>query len=194
MLPSTKRITQFASPREAGPNDRIIYVDGGFDLFHIGHIELLKKARELGDYLIVGVHDDLTITRIRGRNCPVMNLHERVLGVLSCRYVDEVIIGAPYSVSADFLKSARVHRVVHGTTSYPPDVDGKDPYATPKALDIYTEVRTDHSDMTSESIIERIIAQRHIYEERNRKKLAKDAAAEQLRASLFSSNGSAKIS
>lgn len=194
MLPSTKRITQFASLREACPGDRIIYVDGGFDLFHIGHIELLKRARELGDYLIVGVHDDATINRIRGHNYPVMNLHERVLGVLSCRYVDEVIIGAPYSVSADLLKSARVHRVVHGATSYPPDVDGQDPYATPKALGIYAEVRTDYSGMTAESIIERIIAQRHVYEERNRKKLAKDAAAEQRKASSLLSNGSAQPS
>lgn len=86
LLPSTKRIVQFSSPiRELVPEDRIVYVDGGFDLFHVGHIELLKRARELGTYVLVGVHDDTTINRTRGSNYPVMNLHERVLGVLSCR-------------------------------------------------------------------------------------------------------------
>ena len=56
----------------------------------LGHTELFKRAREMGTYVLVGVHDDTTINRVRGSNYPVMNLHERVLGVLSCRYVDEV--------------------------------------------------------------------------------------------------------
>ncbi|KAK9196354.1 hypothetical protein WN943_004482 [Citrus x changshan-huyou] len=45
----------------------------------------------------------------RGAHRPIMNLHERSLSVLACRYVDEVIIGAPWEVSKDMLlhKSAR---------------------------------------------------------------------------------------
>ena len=93
LLPSTKRIVQFASPiRELTPEDRVIYVDGGFDLFHVGHTELLKRAREMGTYVLVGVHDDTTINRVRGSNYPVMNLHERVLGVLSCRVSNSFLI------------------------------------------------------------------------------------------------------
>lgn len=93
LLPSTKRIVQFSSPiRELTPEDRVIYVDGAFDLFHVGHTELLKRAREMGTYVLVGVHDDTTINRVRGSNCPVMNLHERVLGVLSCRVSNVLFI------------------------------------------------------------------------------------------------------
>lgn len=39
-----------------------MYIDGSYDMLHIGHIETLKKARELGDYLIVGLHDDETVS------------------------------------------------------------------------------------------------------------------------------------
>jgi len=51
----------------------------------IGHIEFLKRAKEQGDYLLVGVLDDQVVNRIKGSNFPIMNLHERVLSVLACR-------------------------------------------------------------------------------------------------------------
>jgi ethanolamine-phosphate cytidylyltransferase len=57
-LPTSRKIVQFSEGREPKENDRIVYVDGTFDLFHTGHIEFLKRAKELGDYLLVGVHDD----------------------------------------------------------------------------------------------------------------------------------------
>ncbi|GJR72511.1 ethanolamine-phosphate cytidylyltransferase-like protein [Tanacetum coccineum] len=37
----------------AGPNARVVYIDGGFDLFHAGHVEILKNARQLGDFLLI---------------------------------------------------------------------------------------------------------------------------------------------
>ncbi len=62
---------------------------GAFDLFHVGHIAHLAAAKALGSYLIVGVHDDRVVNRLQGENLPILNLHERVLSVLACRYVDE---------------------------------------------------------------------------------------------------------
>ncbi|QHO49817.1 Ethanolamine-phosphate cytidylyltransferase [Arachis hypogaea] len=44
-----------------GPDARIVYIDGAFDLFHAGHVEILKKARQLGDFLLVGIHSDETV-------------------------------------------------------------------------------------------------------------------------------------
>jgi len=40
------------------PGDKIVYIDGSFDVLHPGHLEALKQAKALGDFLIVGVHDD----------------------------------------------------------------------------------------------------------------------------------------
>jgi len=66
-------------------NDKIIYVAGAFDLFHVGHLDFLEKARAEGDYLIVGLHTDPIVNRYKGSNYPIMNLHERVLSVLACK-------------------------------------------------------------------------------------------------------------
>ena len=65
-LPTSKRIVQFSEGREPNPGDKVVYVDGTFDLFHVGHIEFLKRAKALGDYLLVGVHDDqVNISQIK---------------------------------------------------------------------------------------------------------------------------------
>ncbi|KAI8851095.1 hypothetical protein BC829DRAFT_368759 [Chytridium lagenaria] len=161
-LPTSRKIVQFSTGREPKPNDKVVYVDGAFDLFHIGHIEFLKAAKEHGDYLLVGIHDDASVNAIRGSNYPIMNVYERALSVLACKYVDEVIIGAPYSVTKDVLESVcKVSVVAHGTTECEPDIDGSDPYRLPKELGIYREVASTRGDVTTESIIERIMLNRN---------------------------------
>lgn len=50
-------------------------------------------------FLIVGVHNDQIVNKYRGGNFPIMNLHERVLSVLGCKYVDDVLIDAPYLIT-----------------------------------------------------------------------------------------------
>jgi len=83
---------------------RIIYVDGGFDLFSSGHIEFLRQVRlaeqalarkngwydgtgkDYGPaYIVAGVHDDEVINHWKGVNYPIMNIFERGLCVLQCR-------------------------------------------------------------------------------------------------------------
>lgn len=177
-LTTSKRVLQFSNSKEPQPDDRVVYVDGGFDLYHLGHIEFFKEAKKLGDYLLVGVHDDETIRKIRGPNFPLMSLNERILSVLSCRYVDEVVIGAPYSVTKDVLeKIYKVSVVGHGVDSAPLDSDHQDPYKLPKELGIYQTIKTPYSGITYNTIIDRIISNRLSYEERNRKKEAKELAA-----------------
>ncbi|KAJ1962804.1 choline phosphate cytidylyltransferase [Dipsacomyces acuminosporus] len=177
-LSTSKKIIQFSSGKEPKPGDKVVYVDGAFDLFHTGHIEFFKRARELGDYLLVGIHDDQTVNAVKGGNFPVMNLQERVLGVLQCRYVDEVIIGAPYTVTKDVLEDVyHVDVVVHGASDRPVDIDGKDPYALPKELGIYREIEHPNLSLTTTAIIDRIIENRHVYIERQARK-AKKAVAE----------------
>lgn len=64
--------------------------------------------------MIVGVHDDEIINQIKGNNYPVLQLQERVLNVLALKFVDEVIIGAPYIVSEQLIKQFNIHLVVEG--------------------------------------------------------------------------------
>jgi len=69
---------------------KTIITYGTFDLFHIGHVNLLKRARELGDRLIVGVSTDEFNLNEKGKTTIVPYEH-RVKVLESCRYVDLVI-------------------------------------------------------------------------------------------------------
>lgn len=94
------------------PGQRVVYVDGGFDLFSSGHIEflrqVLKAEEEIGEnegwyskeavqerlgkgedyspvFVVAGVHDDEVINHWKGVNYPIMNIYERGLCVLQCK-------------------------------------------------------------------------------------------------------------
>ena len=75
-LPTARKISSFTTSKEPKEGDKIVYVDGTFDLFHVGHSEFLKEAKKYGDYLIVGLYDNQTILKEKGRE-PIMSLHER---------------------------------------------------------------------------------------------------------------------
>ncbi|XP_006810451.1 ethanolamine-phosphate cytidylyltransferase-like, partial [Neolamprologus brichardi] len=130
-LQTSQKIIQFASGQEPQPGETIIYVAGAFDLFHIGHVDFLEAVHKLAEkpYIIVGLHFDQEVNRYKGKNYPIMNVHERTLSVLACRYVSEVVIGAPFAVTKDLLDHFKVDLVCHGKTEIYPDKDGSDPYA-----------------------------------------------------------------
>jgi len=69
------------------PTDRVVYVAGAFDIFHVGHLDFLEKAYQQGNFLIVGLHTDPVVNEYKGFNYPIMNLHERVLSVLACKVI-----------------------------------------------------------------------------------------------------------
>ena len=96
---------------------KVVYVDGAWDMFHCGHVQFLKEASKRGDYLIVGIHSDATVNKRRGGNLPLMNLHERVLSVLGCKYASDVLIDAPAEITPDMIASLKISEVVHGTES-----------------------------------------------------------------------------
>ncbi|XP_069785774.1 ethanolamine-phosphate cytidylyltransferase isoform X2 [Narcine bancroftii] len=160
-LQTSQKIIQFASGKEPQPNDTIIYVAGAFDLFHIGHVDFLESVYKLADrpYVIVGLHFDQEVNRYKGKNYPIMNVHERTLSVLACRYVSEVVIGAPYSVTADLLDHFKVDLVCHGKTEVMADKDYSDPYAEPKQRNIFKTIRSGN-DLTTDDIVQRIIKNR----------------------------------
>lgn len=65
---------------------------GTFDLLHAGHIEYLKKARALGDYLIVAVYSDAVVARRSGKTRPLVPQKERMELVSALAFVDRVIL------------------------------------------------------------------------------------------------------
>lgn len=89
-----------------------VYVDMVGDLFHAGHVALLRQARSHGDRLVVGVLSDETAAAYKRR--PIMTLAERVAVIEACRWVDEVVPDAPFEVTQEFLDEHCITTVVHG--------------------------------------------------------------------------------
>jgi cytidyltransferase-like protein len=89
-----------------------VYAPGVCDLFHIGHVEFFRRARELGDRLVVGVPSAETIADYK--RAPIMTLEERVGVVRACRYVDRVVPDSPRHVTAEFLDAIGADFAVHG--------------------------------------------------------------------------------
>lgn len=65
---------------------------GVYDYLHIGHVNLFRRAKELGDYLIVAVQDSTCILKYKPNTKILYNTDERMYMVRSIRYVDEVVV------------------------------------------------------------------------------------------------------
>ena len=76
-----------------------------FDLFHAGHIIMLKEAKEQCDYLLVGLQTDPTIDRPAEKNKPIQSIFERYVQLQACKYVDEVVVYATEKDLVDILLS-----------------------------------------------------------------------------------------
>lgn len=67
------------------------YTTGVFDLFHVGHLNILEKSKKLCNYLIVGVSTDELVLSYKGKN-PVIPLEQRIRIVNAIKHVDEVVV------------------------------------------------------------------------------------------------------
>lgn len=188
------------------PGQRVVYVDGGFDLFSSGHIAFLetvtemenklgherdwfspiessKRIEETGSdygpaYVIAGIHDDEVINHYKGINYPIMNIFERGLCVVQCKYVHSVVFGAPFAPTKIYLTglpavaaASKPHPdvVYHGPTSFMPAPFNA--YADATTLKIFIETPAHNfQDVNAAHIVKRILDNRAQYEERQRKK------------------------
>lgn len=90
-----------------------VYVDGVFDMFHIGHVRLFEKARSFGDRLVVGLHSDADVATYKP--APILTFAERLEMVRACRLVDRVIEHpVPLHVTPAELDSYGATYVCHG--------------------------------------------------------------------------------
>ncbi|RMZ55822.1 hypothetical protein APUTEX25_003788, partial [Auxenochlorella protothecoides] len=175
-MPTSRRIVQFSSGRSPPPGAKVVYIDGSFDLFHVGHVDILKAARSKGDFLLVGIHTDEDVAERRGPHQPIMNLHERALSVLACKYADEVIIGAPQTVTEDLLTTFGIGEVVRGSVHESGDASSeRGRYEVPIAHGTFRRLASP-SPVTSATVIRRIVDNRAQYEARNAKKGASEAS------------------
>ena len=93
------------------------YLDMAADMFHIGHLNLIKRSRNMCDYLIVGVHSDLDIASYK--RMPVIPEDDRYEIIRCCKYVDEVIVSAPLSITKKFIEENKINVVIRGNDKTP---------------------------------------------------------------------------
>jgi glycerol-3-phosphate cytidylyltransferase len=82
--------------------NRTVITFGTFDVFHVGHVRVLKRAAELGDRLVVGVSADALNVAKKGRP-PVFSQDERLEIVSSLRVVDEVFLEESLELKRDYI-------------------------------------------------------------------------------------------
>lgn len=72
--------------------EKIVFSNGCFDILHMGHIEILAKAADLGDRLIVGLNSDTSIQKLKGVERPIIPENSRQIIIASLQFVDAVIL------------------------------------------------------------------------------------------------------
>ena len=83
-----------------------IWINGCFDIVHIGHIELFKYAKSLGNKLVVGIDTDDRVKTLKGPSRPINNQENRKKFLESIRYIDKVIIfDSPDSLVSEIKKN-----------------------------------------------------------------------------------------
>ena len=86
---------------------------GTFDVFHVGHLRVLERARELGDRLVVGVSADALNESKKGR-APVFSQDERVEIISSLKFVDEVFVEESLELKRDYILEHHADVLVMG--------------------------------------------------------------------------------
>jgi D-glycero-beta-D-manno-heptose 1-phosphate adenylyltransferase len=104
---------------------KLVFTNGCFDIVHLGHIDYLAKAADLGDILIIGLNSDSSVRRIKGENRPVNNQTARASLLASMFFVDAVVFfdeDTPY----ELIKTIQPDILVKGSDYKPQDIVGYD--------------------------------------------------------------------
>lgn len=73
-------------------NEKVVFTNGCFDILHLGHIDYLTKAADLGDRLIIGVNTDASVSDLKGPARPIIDEETRITKLASLIFVDAVIL------------------------------------------------------------------------------------------------------
>ncbi len=103
----------------------IVFSNGCFDILHLGHVEYLAKAADLGKHLIIGLNTDASVRRLKGPSRPVQGETARAVVLASLRFVDAVILfdeDTPYNL----IKAIVPDVLVKGSDYKPEEIVGYD--------------------------------------------------------------------
>ncbi len=104
---------------------KIVFTNGCFDLIHLGHIDYLAKAADLGDVLVIGLNNDASTHRLKGPTRPINDERSRALVLAAMSFVNTVVLfeeDTPYNL----IKTIQPDILVKGADYKPEDIVGYD--------------------------------------------------------------------
>jgi D-glycero-beta-D-manno-heptose 1-phosphate adenylyltransferase len=104
---------------------KIVFTNGCFDILHLGHIEYLSKAAELGNILVIGLNTDASVRKIKGEHRPVNDENSRAMLLASLTMVNAVVLfdeETPY----ELIRMIRPDVLVKGKDYLPDEIVGQD--------------------------------------------------------------------
>lgn len=106
-------------------NRKIVFTNGCFDLLHYGHIDYLKKAKLLGDILIIGLNSDSSVRRLKGEGRPLVPQKERAEILSALEFVDYLTIFSE-DTPANLISAIKPDILVKGSDYHSHDIAGND--------------------------------------------------------------------
>lgn len=158
-----------------------VYADGVYDVYHFGHARALMQAKQAFPtevYLMVGVSNDELTHKYKGFT--VMTEDERYESLRHCRYVDEVVRDAPWTISPDFIELHKIDFVAHDDLPYK-SAGADDIYKEVKAMGKFVATQRTEGISTSD-LIARVVKDYDVYIRRN---LARGYTAKELNVSFI---------
>jgi len=104
---------------------KIVFTNGCFDILHLGHIDYLSAASELGDLLVIGLNTDQSVSKIKGKSRPIQDEISRAFVLASLGFVNAVVFfgeDTPYNL----IKTIQPDVLVKGADYKPEDIVGYD--------------------------------------------------------------------
>ena len=90
---------------------KVVFTNGCFDLIHLGHIDYLSKAADLGDKFIIAVNSDSSTKRLKGDNRPLQDEYSRMMILASFSFVDAVVLfeeETPFEIISKLIPDVQV--------------------------------------------------------------------------------------
>lgn len=105
--------------------EAVVFTNGCFDLLHPGHVDILRKARDLGDRLVVGLNSDASVHRLKGSRRPIVKQEDRGAILSALASVDLVVI-FDEDTPIELIRAVRPDILVKGADYKPHEVVGKE--------------------------------------------------------------------
>ena len=150
------------------------YVVGAFDVFNAGHVELLEECSFVADKVVCTVIADEYLTRDQtNQPPPMLNQSERAMSAIACRHCDDVVVGAPARLTDDICKTFNVTVVVFEDDDA---VTERDRNVCEKNGVQILSVKERVFSRKKLTIAKRVQANRALFEERQKRKMASEKA------------------